>query len=332
MVITKTPFRVSFFGGGTDYRPWFEKHGGLVISTAINKYARISVRRLKPFFEHKSRIVYSNIELVKSNSDIKHPSIQQCLKFMDITEGLEIHYDGDLPARSGIGSSSSFTVGFLKALHAVRQKMVTPRTLADEAIHVEQQMIKEDVGIQDQIIAAHGGMQIIQISPDGYSVTPLILPRDYLEEFEKHVMLGFTGINRFAVDFAKDQIISITKGKSTNQLSEILKLAEEALILFSRNEPIARIGELLDKSWIMKRTITSTISTGFIDQLYSKAKAAGAYGGKLLGAGGGGFLAFLAPPHLHNSIKKALSEVSVWVPFKIEKEGSKVLFFEDEET
>jgi D-glycero-alpha-D-manno-heptose-7-phosphate kinase len=327
VLITKTPYRLSFFGGGTDYRPWFEKHGGLIIASAMARYCYLSVRYLPPFFEHKSRIVYGKVEHVNSNHEIVHPSVKHCLDFLEIDAGVEIHYDGDLPARSGIGSSSSFTVGLLHALHALQHKMVTKKTMADEAIKVEQVLLKEDVGIQDQIMAAHGGLQIIEMGPGNrYSVRPLIIPPDYLNMLEQHVLLGFTGVERFSAMFATAQVQNIKKGESIDCLSEIQGIAKEALGLFMKNAYLDEIGKLMDHSWRMKKQLAQGVSNDAINDLYTTAKQAGAFGGKLLGAGGGGFIMFLAPPEKHDAIKQALSHMKVWVPFKIDATGSQVIF------
>ncbi|QUX97727.1 kinase [Marinomonas sp. CT5] len=326
MIITKTPYRLSFFGGGTDYRPWFEEKGGVIIASGIARYCYITVRKLPPFFEHKTRAVYSKIESVNQNSEIVHPSIKHCLEYLDMDDGLEIHHDGDLPARSGIGSSSSFTVGLLNALHALKYEMRSSRQLADEAIHVEQNLIKEDVGIQDQIMAAHGGLQVIRMGPgDQYSVSPLIVSPDYMRALEDHILLGFSGISRFSTHYAKAQIDNINNGSSEDSLAAIQSLAEEALSLFSQQANFEDIGRLLDQSWNMKRQLTQNMSNDVIDNVYSTAKKLGAFGGKLLGAGGGGFFMFLAPPHRHEAIKKALKNINVWVPFKFDNAGSQII-------
>ncbi|MBF0351794.1 MAG: kinase [SAR324 cluster bacterium] len=326
MIITRTPYRLSFFGGGTDYRPWFEQHGGVIIASALARYCYLTVRKLPPFFEHKTRIVYSRIESVQSVDEIIHPSIKHCLKFLNIEDGLEIHNVGDLPARSGIGSSSSFTVGLLHALHALNYRMVSQRQLADEAIHVEQRLIGEHVGIQDQIMAAFGGMQIIEMGPgDRYTTRPLILPPDYLNALENHILLGFSGISRESSQYAHTHIENIKQCKSSDILTEISSLAQDALKAFIRNDSLELIGSLLDKSWRMKRQLTHNLSNNHIDDLYETARKAGAFGGKLMGAGGGGFIFFLAPPQKHEAIKQALSSIKVWVPFKIDMEGTRVI-------
>jgi D-glycero-alpha-D-manno-heptose-7-phosphate kinase len=327
MIITKTPYRLSLFGGGTDYRPWFEKKGGLIIAAAMARYCYISIRKLPPFFEHKSRVVYSKIESVLDHQEFVHPSIRKCLEYLNFEQGVEIHHDGDLPAKSGIGSSSSFTVGLLNALHALSYEMKSVDQLAAEAIHVEQNLIKEDVGIQDQIMAAHGGLKILKMGPGtDYTVTPLILAPDYLRALEDHILLGFSGISRFSVEFAKAQIENINNGSSEQRLSEIHSIAEEALDLFKNQSNLDKIGALLDRSWKMKRQLIKGMSNDTIDDIYEIAKKEGAFGGKLLGAGGGGFFALLAPPYRHNGIKSALKKIKVWVPFQIDKSGTQIIF------
>jgi D-glycero-alpha-D-manno-heptose-7-phosphate kinase len=329
MIITRTPFRLSFFGGGTDYKAWYSEHGGLSIGTTFQKYCYISCRPLPPFFEYKTRVVYSKTELVHNNHEVHHPAIRGCLKYLGVEQGLEIHHDGDLPARSGLGSSSSFTVGCLMALHALRHQMPTKRDLADQAIKVEQDILKENVGVQDQIFAAYGGMQVIQIDRNGdYEVAPLILPPDYARAVEEHVLIGFTGQTRMATNLAGAQIESIQKGKS--RMDEIHAIAKEALKCFTAKADLPKVGELLDASWRLKRSLASGVTTDSIDQMYETARKAGAYGGKLLGAGGGGFIMFFAPPYRHEQIKEALSEIKVWVPFKFDKTGAQVIFHTDE--
>ncbi len=328
MIITRTPFRLSFFGGGTDYRPYFSEHGGLVIGTTFQRYCYISCRSLPPFFDYKTRIVYSKTELVQSNDDIQHPAIRGALSFLKIRDGVEVHHDGDLPARSGLGSSSTFTVGLLLALHAMRHELPTKIKLADEAIKVEQDVIHENVGIQDQILAAHGGFRVIQIERNGdYNAASFILPPEYMQALEEHVLLGFTGVTRNATDLAGQQMKTIESGKS--RMSEIHDIAKDALTLLNRRADILEIGSLLDKSWRLKRTLAPGVSNGEIDDLYETARKAGAYGGKLLGAGGGGFVAFLAPPYQHQKIMDALKQIRVWVPFKFDKTGAQVIFHTD---
>ena len=329
MIITRTPFRVSFFGGGTDYQAWYSQHGGLVIGTTFERYCYISCRRLPPFFDYKTRLVYSRTEHINHIEEIQHPAIRGCLQFLQIHDGLEIHHDGDLPAGSGIGSSSAFTVGFLLSLHTFRHESLTKHELADQAIKVEQDVLREHVGIQDQTLAAYGGLQAICIEQDGrYEVVPLILPIDYMQALEQHVLLGFTGISRHASDLAAAQIERIQSGNSA--MNEVHSLAKEALELFHQKADFAKIGSLLNTNWQIKRSLADGMSNEKIDQIYEAGRKAGAYGGKLLGAGGGGFMMFLAPPECHQRIKDALPNLKVWVPFKLDRSGAQVMLHTEE--
>lgn len=326
MIISKTPFRLSFFGGGTDYNSWFEEKGGLIIGTSFEQYNYISLRKLPPFFEHKSRVVYSKTEAVAENYEISHPAVRNCLKYVDLVEGVEIHYDGDLPARSGIGSSSSFTVGFLMALHGFKDKMVSKLELAKQAIYVEQTMNGENVGIQDQILTSYGGLNIIEMGPgNDFNVSPLILPNDYKSALESHVMLAFSGITRFSSESAGKQIEKINNGHLNSQMSEIHCIAQEALSLLKNKSDFKCIGRLFDNTWQIKKNLTSSMCNDEIDEIYHIAIKNGAYGGRLLGAGGGGFFMFFAPPERHQQIMGALSKVKVWVPFKFENRGAHII-------
>ena len=328
MIITRTPYRLSFFGGGTDYKHWFEENRGLVLAVGLAHYCYLTVRYLPPFFTHKSRLVYSKIESINEIRDIQHPSVRGCLEYLNISEGVEIHHDGDLPARSGLGSSSSFTVGLLHALYALKQQMKSPRGLAEEAIDVEQNCLKESVGIQDQIMAAHGGFRIIEMGPDAnWIVKNMLLPTEYLKSLENHVLLGFSGISRMAEKHAKNKIDNIKKGKTSKELHIIYALAQEALQAFQKQKDFDEIGRLLDQSWQCKRRLAEGVSADWMDDLYQTAISNGAYGGKLMGAGGGGFFFFLAPPNKHQQIRDALTQIKVWVPFKIDDKGSQVIFF-----
>lgn len=329
MIITRTPFRISFFGGGTDYQPWFSQHGGLVVGTTFQRFCYISCRLLPPFFEYKTRILYSRTETVNRNNQIQHPAIRGCLQFLGIEDGLEIHHDGDLPARSGLGSSSAFTVGFLLALHVQQHRMLTKRDLANKAIKVEQDVLKENVGIQDQILTSHGGMLAIQIDRSGsYETTPIVLSPDYRHAFEEHILLGFTGFTRDATKLSGIQMEGIREGKV--DMSEIHSIAQEGWNFLMKQADFTELGKLLDDSWSLKRGLVSGITNSFVDELYKRAKKTGAYGGKLLGAGGGGFMMFLAPPSQHQRIKEALKEIKVWVPFKMNQSGAQVVFHTDE--
>ncbi len=324
MILSKTPYRISFFGGGTDYAPWYSKHGGAVLSTTINHFAYITARYLPPFHAEKSRIVWSRIEAVQNNLDIEHPSVRETLKYLDIKDGIEIHHTGDLPARSGLGSSSTFTVGMLNALAALQGKKFNKAGLALEAVHLERDIMKENVGIQDQIAAAYGGFNYTRIFEDGsYSVSPVVSSRT--TELESHLLLFFTGVSRTASDIAAEQTKNTASGVNDAGLHTMRALVDEAIGVLDGDRNMEYFGQLLDESWRIKRTLASNISPSFVDSIYAKAKNAGAIGGKLLGAGGGGFMLFFAPPDAHDAIRDALSEL-LCIPFQFENEGSKVIY------
>ncbi|WP_448191811.1 GHMP family kinase ATP-binding protein [Azospirillum sp. sgz301742] len=329
MIISRTPFRVSLFGGGTDFPQWYRKHGGAVIGGAIDKYCYINVRALPPFFEHKHRIVYSNIELVKAIEEIKHPSVRAVLREMEITEGLEIHHDGDLPARSGLGSSSSFTVGLLNALHAYRGRMATKHELAHQAIHIEQQVIGESVGSQDQMWAAYGGLNRIDFRTDGgIDVSPLIITPGRRAELENSLMLYFTGFSRIASDIEKDKIATLDQRKT--QLHTLRAMVDEAAaILCSPDSPLDQLGQLLHEGWMLKRELSQAVSNRAIDGLYEAAREAGALGGKLLGAGGGGFLLLYVPAERQAAVRERLKDL-IAVNFRFDG-GSKIVVYEPNE-
>lgn len=327
MIISRTPFRISFFGGGTDYPPWFREHGGAVIGTSIDKYCYISVRDLPPFFEHKSRIVYSQVELVNDTSEIKHPAVRGILSEMGITNGLEIHHDADLPARSGLGSSSSFTVGLLNALSALGSRMISKRELAREAIRIEQRVLKENVGSQDQVWAAYGGLNRIDFYPDDtFAVTPVILPPDRRDDLVRSMMLFFTGFSRFASDFANEQIKNMGGRKA--QLRMIRNLVDSATdILLDPTAPIREFGELMHDSWRLKRELADCVSNQQIDEIYEAGREAGAYGGKLLGAGGGGFLLFVVEPEKRDQVRERLKDL-IHVTVGFDNDGSKIVLYQ----
>ena len=327
MILTRTPYRVSLFGGGSDYPAWFQQHGGCVLGFAINRYCYISVRHLPPFFDHKHRIVYSFIENVKEIAEIKHPAVREVLTQMGIREGLEIHHDGDLPARSGLGSSSSFTVGLLHALHAFAGRHRSQRELADEAIHMEQDIIKENVGSQDQIWAAYGGFNRIKFRCDGsYEVAPVILRPDRRHHLQSHFMLLFTGVSRYASEIAAQQIANFDR--HIRHIHRMMSMVNEAAgILGGINRDIREIGELLHETWMLKRELADNISTLEVDDIYKTARAAGAIGGKLLGAGGGGFILLFVEPSKRCAVRQALGKL-IEVDFKIEGSGSRVVVYE----
>jgi D-glycero-alpha-D-manno-heptose-7-phosphate kinase len=325
MIISKTPYRLSLFGGGTDYPAWYEKHPSKIISAAMAHYCYISLKKLPPYFEHANRVIYSKIEGVNDISEIEHPSVRECLKYYAISNGISISHDGDLPARSGIGSSSAFTVGLVNAITTYLDKSNYPYDLAKAAIDIEQNRIGESVGVQDQITAAYGGMNVIELSKNDIKVSTLDISFEYGHTLEKHIMLGFSGIDRLSDVHAKQQVKNIITGKSEKYLKKISSLSDDAHNAFLQEESIEQIGTLLDIQWYYKRKLTNDITTDYIDSIYEKAKAAGAYGGKLMGAGGGGFFMFLASPEKHDIIKQAIPEINVWVPFKFDYSGSTII-------
>ncbi len=328
MIITRTPFRISFFGGGTDYPAWYQEHGGVVLATSIDKYCHISCRYLPPFFEHKHRIVYSIIENVQRVDEIKHPAVRAILSWADCDDlGLEIHHDGDLPARSGLGSSSSFTVGLIHALAALRGKYISKDELATQAINMEQHIIKENVGSQDQISAAFGGFNRIDFKRnDTFQVSPIILTKDRLHEFQSHLMLCFTGFSRIASEIAKSKIDNFKRREA--ELHRMTEMVDEAIkVLQSSRTSIDEVGRLLHESWACKRRLSERVSTPEIDQLYEEAVRVGALGGKILGAGGGGFLLLFVKPELQPKVQGRLKHL-VHVPFRFESSGSRVVLYQ----
>lgn len=326
MIISRTPFRVSFFGGGTDYPVWFRENGGAVLATTIDKYCYITCRYLPPFFEHKSRIVWSRIESVTEVDQIQHPSVREALTYLGIHEGVEIHHDGDLPARTGLGSSSSFTVGLLHSLYGLQGVMPSKRQLAMEAIEIEQQRLKENVGCQDQVSAALGGFNKIVFGTDGdFDVHPVILQSDRLEQLQSSLMLFFTGISRTASEVAGEQIRA-TPGKAV-ELRTMHQLVYEAISLLCSDADLSEFGRLLHESWKLKSSLTERISTSRIDDMYETALRAGAVGGKLLGAGGGGFMVLFVRPDDRPRVREALKDL-LYVPFAFESTGSQVIFYD----
>jgi D-glycero-alpha-D-manno-heptose-7-phosphate kinase len=326
MIISKTPHRISFFGGGTDYSSYYLKHGGKVLGVGINKYSYINIRKLPPFFDHKHRIVYSKQENVATLDEIVHPSVRETLKFFNVDYGISIHHDGDIPARSGMGSSSAFTVGLIKSLYALEGKMISKDELAKTAIHIEQNLIQEHVGSQDQMFAAYGGLNMIEFLQSGeIIVNPVILPKGRLEEFESSLMLFFTGISRIASEVAKDQIENI-ENNETN-LHAMKQLVDDALSLLTSDKDLKLFGEMLNETWKLKRSLSNKISNSEIDSMYDKAIASGAVGGKLLGAGGGGFMLFFVPKEDQDSVKEALCGY-LHIPFKFDSGGSEVIVYE----
>lgn len=327
MIISRTPFRVSFFGGGTDYPGWFHEHGGAVLATTIDKYCYISVRELPPFFDHKFRVVYSIVENVKEVREIAHPAVRAVLESLNADKGLEIHHDGDLPARSGLGSSSAFTVGLLGAIHALRGRYTSKDTLAAEAIHVEQCLLREPVGLQDQISAAFGGFNHILFRRDGtYEVRPMILPRDRVDTLQEHLLLVFTGISRLAPEVAQTVIDNLKR--RTEELKTLQQMVQQAIdILTSPTTDIVEFGRMLNDSWMLKRRLSERVSNDSIDTLYNTAMRAGAIGGKLLGAGGGGFVLLFVRPEDRARVRDALRDL-IAVPFRFETSGCRIVLYQ----
>lgn len=326
MIISRTPFRVSFFGGGTDYPAWFEENGGSVLATTINKYCYITCRYLPPFFEHKYRIVYSQVETVNKLSEIQHPVVRVALQQAGIEEGLEIHHDGDLPARAGLGSSSAFTVGMLNALYALKGEMVPKKILAQEAIHLERNLLKESVGSQDQVLTALGGFKKIDFNTDhSISETSVIISPNRRKELENHLLLFYTGISRFASQIAEKKIKNIPKKKK--ELAVMRQMVDEGLRIITNGKDIAEFGGLLHESWKLKRGLSEGVTTSEIDEIYQAALSEGALGGKLLGAGGGGFMLIFAQPQDHPKIKARLKNL-LCIPFSFEVEGSQIVVFQ----
>lgn len=327
MIISRTPFRISFFGGGTDYPAWYRENGGSVLGTAIDKYCYISCRHLPPFFEHRFRIVYSKSEIVREVAEIVHPSVRAVLQSHGCTAGLEVHHDGDLPARSGLGSSSSFTVGLINALVALDGKRISKRALADRAIEIEQGVIREHVGSQDQIFASFGGFNRVDFHRDGsYDVTPVVLPPERVAALLKHLMLFFTGLSRDAPGIAKSQIDNFANRR--DELLRMRALVDEALaVLEDDMVPIATFGELLHQNWLFKRSLSDKVSSQYIDSIYDTGRAAGAVGGKLLGAGGGGFMLFVVPPGERDAVRARLGNL-IHVPFGFDTAGSRIVLYE----
>jgi len=327
MIISRTPYRLSLFGGGADYPSWFVSHETKLISAAMANYCYISVKELPPYFDYVNRVIYSKIESVPTFDEIEHPSVRACLKHLQVPNGISITHDGDLPARSGIGSSSSFTVGLINALQTYLGKPLTVHELALQAIDIEQNIIGESVGVQDQIMAAYGGIKVLELSGANTKVRDLKIPDSYVLDLEEHIMLGFSGISRLSEVQAKKQVDSIKEGKSVQTLEAMQKLTNEALRIFEHesSSAIKDIGLLLQEQWNYKKTLTDSVSNSDINSIYDAAIKAGAYGGKLMGAGGGGFFMFLAPPEVHQKIKDALKQINVWIPFSFDYEGSKII-------
>lgn len=329
MIISRTPFRISFFGGGTDYPAWYRQHGGAVLAATIDKYCYISVRYLPPFFEHRLRVVYSKIENCQTVDEITHPAVRGVLRYLNIDRGIEIHHDGDLPARSGMGSSSAFTVGLLNAMYALKGCMPGKRQLAMESIHIEQEILSETVGSQDQVQAAYGGLNHITFhADDEFAVRPVTISRERIHELNSHLMLFYTGIKRTAADVAQTYVNDIANKKHHLRITK--DLVKEGLAVLSSGQDLTAFGELMHEAWQVKRSLSDKVSNSEVDHIYQRAIDAGAIGGKLTGAGGGGFMLLFMPPDRHSAVREALSHL-IYVPFKFEFSGSQIIFFDPEE-
>jgi D-glycero-alpha-D-manno-heptose-7-phosphate kinase len=328
MIISRTPYRISLFGGGTDYPGWYLKHGGAVLSTTIDKYCYIMSRYLPPFFDHRYAVRYSRIETVNSIDEIEHPSVRETLRFLGITRGVEINHDGDLPARSGMGSSSSFTVGLLNALLALQGRMQPTKQLALDALHIEQNLIRETVGSQDQVAAAYGGLNHISFLESGdFSVRPITILPSRKQLLEDHLMLFYTGIMRTASNVAASYVTRLDDKR--RQLRLMQTLVDEAISVLCSDEPIQRVGELLHEAWLAKRSLSPLVSGAEVDEMYQAALDAGAVGGKITGAGGGGFLLLFAPPEAKPKLLERLDKL-IHVPFRFDSSGSQIVVADTE--
>ena len=326
MIITQTPFRMSFFGGGTDFPDFYKKHGGAVISTTFDKYCYVSVRHLPRFFDYSTELSYSVIERVTDVEDIKHPAVREAMKMLDMHE-LRLTYEADLPARSGLGTSSSFAVGMLNAFYALKGKYADKKRLADEAIYLERVLCNESGGVQDQIAASFGGLNRINFNENGYEVNPVIIAPERKAQLNRNLMLFFTGFSRFSFDIQETTKKALADEQA--RLLEMLSLVDDAERVLTSKIDLNEFGRLLDYTWKLKRGISGRISTDSIDGLYKKGIEAGALGGKLLGAGGGGFLLFYVEEDKQESVHKAMENL-LYVPFKFENSGTRVIHYTPE--
>ncbi len=328
MIITKTPFRMSFFGGGTDLPEFFQEHGGAVISTTFDKYCYVNVRHLPPFFDYSTELTYSQIERVTDVSQIDHPAIRHAMQMLDMHD-IRLTYEGDLPARSGLGTSSSFAVGMLSAFYALKGKYADKKTLAQDAIHLERVLCAEAGGWQDQIAAAYGNLNRINFTPDGFNVRPIIISPQRKQHLNQNLMMFFTGFTRFSSDVQRAANTS-TEAERIARLKEMLKLVDDAeQVLTDKDGDLDDFGRLLNVTWGLKRGKSNVVSTGEIDLLYEKGLKAGALGGKLLGAGGGGFLVFYVQPEYQDAVREAMAGL-LHIPFRFEEGGTRVIHYSPE--
>ncbi len=321
MLITRTPFRMSFFGGGTDYYEYFSRYGGKVLSTTIDKYCYLSMRNLPEFFEYKNQVTYSKIERFNNPSEVQHPLVREALRYIP-TDRIQIAYDADLPACSGIGSSSAFAVGLIQGLRAMHDEFPDKMTLAKQAIHLERELCNEAGGVQDQIAAAVGGFNRLEFDSEGYRIIPVCVAEERLRDFEKNLLLMFTGFTHFSGQIAIQQKENISSRVS--ELHEMKALVDVAEDILTQGE-LEDFGRLLDHTWKLKRTLSDSITNSQIDSLYSKAKENGALGGKLLGAGGGGFMLLYVPEEKQQKLKESMSEMK-FVPVSFENSGTKIIY------
>lgn len=328
MIITKTPFRMSFFGGGTDMESFFKENGGSVLSTTFDKYCYVNVRHLPRFFDYSTELSYSKTERVTNIDDIEHPAIRNAMKMLDMHE-IRLTYEADLPARSGLGTSSSFAVGMLNAFYALKGKYASKKQLADEAIYLERVLCNEAGGWQDQIAASFGGFNRIDFNADGYTVHPVIVSPQRKQQLNNNLMMFFTGFTRFSSEIQKAN--KLDDESKTKQLKQMLILVDEAeSILTDQSKDLDDFGRLLDVTWKLKRQTGKSVSTSNIDNLYDKGISAGALGGKLLGAGGGGFLVFYVTPEKQAAVKEAMEDL-LYIPFKFEDSGTQVIYYGPED-
>jgi D-glycero-alpha-D-manno-heptose-7-phosphate kinase len=329
MVISRTPFRISLFGGGTDYPSWYREHGGAVLGMSIDKYCYITCRYLPPFFEHRLRLVYSRMENCQTAAEVQHPSVRAVLGMLKLDRGLEIHHDADLPARSGMGSSSAFTVGLLHALHALLGRFRSKAQLASEAIHVEQDLLSETVGAQDQVLASFGGFNFVEFKRDGsFRVEPLTVGTGRLNELNASLMLFYTGLRRTASEVAASYVPDL--GARAKQMTRLRQMVDEGIEILTGQGSLDAFGALLDEGWQLKRSLSGAVSNTQLDSIYEEAKRAGAKGGKLLGAGGGGFMLLHVPSERQTQVREKLADL-IWVPFQLDSGGSQIIFYSPEQ-
>jgi D-glycero-alpha-D-manno-heptose-7-phosphate kinase len=326
MIITRTPFRMSFFGGGSDYPAYFQRHGGATLATAIDKYVYVTVQPLSDCFDHRLQVHYSRVEAVKTLEELHIPNVREALRLLGIEHGVEIHLVSDLPARTGLGTSSATTVGLLKALHAHRGELVSEAELAREAVHVEQEMIREQVGNQDQYITAFGGFRHLRFLPDKILADPVPLAQARIKQLRERLIMFYTGLQRMAGEVVTEQLERTSNGDLDGSLGLMKDQVMDGVDILTGSRPLAEFGELLHQAWQLKRGLSSRVSTPWVDEAYARARVAGALGGKLLGAGSGGFMLLYAEPERRTRVRQALSHMRE-VPFDFEPEGTRLIYY-----